>query len=199
MALFEKLFGKRDCEICGGDMGLLGNYKLADGDLCKKCAENISPIMSVTKSHTVAQIKEQLAYREENEKLLEEFNPTEEFGYDEKLFFDFEMGRFAYSHSGDWKGDKADLIPFEKVTAVETDVEEDEMSLDEDDSNSGEASTVKVYYYSVTLTIDSPWFDELEVDLTNGDAPSEKEEEKLEMYREQQARIKEILEKFVKN
>ncbi|MBQ2721084.1 MAG: hypothetical protein IJF23_06065, partial [Clostridia bacterium] len=153
-------------------------------------------IMRVTKDHTVAQIKEHLAYREENEKLLEEFNPTEEFGYDEKLFFDFEMGRFAYSNSGDWKDEKADLIPFAQVTAVETEVEEDEMSVDdenEDGSENEEPATVKVYYYYVKLTIDSPWFDELEVDLTNGDAPTESEEEKLAMYREQQERIKEIL------
>jgi len=193
MALFEKLFGKRDCEICGGDMGLLGNYKLADGDLCKKCAENISPIMRVTKEYTVADIKEHLAYREENAKLLEEFNPTEEFGNGEKLFFDFEMGRFAYARSGDWKSDASDLIPFDQVTEVETDIEEDEIEIDDENADeNAEPKTVPVNYYHVSLTISSKWFDEVNLELTDGEAPEQSDTEKCAEFEAQLNRIKEI-------
>jgi len=36
MGLFGKLFEKKICSICGGEIGLLGNRRLADGNLCKK-------------------------------------------------------------------------------------------------------------------------------------------------------------------
>ena len=42
MALFGKLFEKKVCSICGGEIGLLGNRKLADGNCCKKCAAKLS-------------------------------------------------------------------------------------------------------------------------------------------------------------
>ena len=66
MALFGKLFEKKVCAICGGEIGLFGNRKLEDGNMCKKCAEQLSPWFSERRSSTVAEIEEQLAYREEN-------------------------------------------------------------------------------------------------------------------------------------
>ena len=38
MGLFGKLFEKKECSVCGGEIGLLGNRKLEDGNLCKNCA-----------------------------------------------------------------------------------------------------------------------------------------------------------------
>ena len=35
MGLFGKLFEKKECAICGGEIGLLGNRKLEDGNMCK--------------------------------------------------------------------------------------------------------------------------------------------------------------------
>mgnify|MGYP000349813611 CR=1 FL=1 len=34
------LFDKKICDICGEKIGLLGNRKLDDGNLCKDCAKN---------------------------------------------------------------------------------------------------------------------------------------------------------------
>ena len=33
------LFDKKYCDICGEKIGLLGNRKLEDGNLCKDCAK----------------------------------------------------------------------------------------------------------------------------------------------------------------
>lgn len=33
------LFDKKVCDICGEKIGLLGNRKLDDGNLCKDCAK----------------------------------------------------------------------------------------------------------------------------------------------------------------
>ena len=37
------LFDKKICDICGEKIGLLGNRKLDDGNLCKDCAKKLSP------------------------------------------------------------------------------------------------------------------------------------------------------------
>ena len=36
MGLFEKKY----CDFCGNKIGMLGNRKLEDGNLCKDCASN---------------------------------------------------------------------------------------------------------------------------------------------------------------
>ena len=61
MGFLKKLFEKKDCEICGGEIGLLGNTKLADGDMCKDCKEKLSPLFQVTKETTVSDIIQQIA------------------------------------------------------------------------------------------------------------------------------------------
>ena len=60
------LFDKKYCDICGEKIGLLGNRKLEDGNLCKDCAKQLSPWFSDRRRSTVEDIKRQLAYREEN-------------------------------------------------------------------------------------------------------------------------------------
>ena len=60
------LFDKKYCDICGEKIGLLGNRKLENGNLCKNCAKKLSPWFSDRRSSTVEEIKAQLAYREEN-------------------------------------------------------------------------------------------------------------------------------------
>ena len=58
------LFDKKYCDVCGEKIGLLGNRKLEDGNLCKDCAAKLSPFFSGRKNATVEEIKAQLAYRE---------------------------------------------------------------------------------------------------------------------------------------
>ena len=60
------LFDKKYCDICGAKIGLLGNRKLEDGNLCKNCAAKLSPWFSDRRQSTVAEIGEQLSYREAN-------------------------------------------------------------------------------------------------------------------------------------
>ena len=57
MGLFDKIFEKKICSICGGEIGLLGNRKLEDGDCCKKCAAKLSPWFDERRHSTVEQIK----------------------------------------------------------------------------------------------------------------------------------------------
>ena len=36
------LFDKKECSICGAKIGLLGNKKLSDGNMCKDCEKKLS-------------------------------------------------------------------------------------------------------------------------------------------------------------
>ena len=58
MGFFGKLFEKKICSVCGGEIGLLGNRKLEDGNMCKECAAKLSPWFSDRRSSTIAEIKE---------------------------------------------------------------------------------------------------------------------------------------------
>ena len=69
MGFFGSLFDKKICSICGGEIGLLGNRKLEDGNMCKNCAKKLSPWFSDRKKSTVEEIRAQLAYREELDRL----------------------------------------------------------------------------------------------------------------------------------
>ena len=62
------LFDKKICDICGEKIGLLGNRKLDDGNLCKDCAKKLSPWFEERRHSTVEDIKRQLEYREKNKK-----------------------------------------------------------------------------------------------------------------------------------
>ena len=56
MGLFDA-FKKKECSVCGGEIGLLGNRKLEDGNLCKNCAAKLSPFFSDRRGSTVEEIK----------------------------------------------------------------------------------------------------------------------------------------------
>ena len=54
MGLFGNLFEKKICSVCGGEIGLLGNRKLEDGNLCKNCAKKtFSVVQRQTALHRV--------------------------------------------------------------------------------------------------------------------------------------------------
>ena len=72
------LFDKKYCDICGEKIGLLGNRKLEDGNMCKDCAKKLSPFFSERRSSTVDEIKQQLAYREQNKQVLAGFTLPQE-------------------------------------------------------------------------------------------------------------------------
>ena len=55
-------FDKKYCDICGEKIGLLGNRKLEDGNLCKECAKKLSPWFEERRHSTVDDIKRQLEF-----------------------------------------------------------------------------------------------------------------------------------------
>ena len=103
MGLFGKIFEKKSCDICGGEIGLLGNRKLEDGNLCKECAKKLSPFFSERRRSTVEQIREQLDYREANKDRVAGFNTTRTLGGDTKVLLDEDAQCFIVTSSSRWR------------------------------------------------------------------------------------------------
>ena len=52
MGFFDKMFEKKECAICGTELGLLGKTKINEGYLCKECAGKLSPYFHGYRSST---------------------------------------------------------------------------------------------------------------------------------------------------
>ena len=169
MGFFGKLFEKKECSLCGGEIGLLGNRKLEDGNCCKECAAKLSPWFDDRRHSTVDQIRAQLAYREENEAALSGFRPTLAFGEDYKLRAELENGvpsRFVIERYDGYREENADLVSFRDVTSFNIDIQEDRDELKFTNSQGEEVSyNPPRYEYSydfyAEITVNHPYFDDM--------------------------------------
>ena len=170
MGLFDKIFEKKLCSICGGEIGLLGNRKLEDGNLCKVCAGKLSPFFSDRRNSTVQEIKEQLAYREENKKAIATFNPTRTLGNYTKIYLDEVNRKLVVSSARNLVDANADVLDFSQVTGCDVDVKEYRTEEKRKDpsgklvSYRPERYTYKYDFY-VTIHTNHPYFDEIDFRL----------------------------------
>ena len=116
MAFFSKLFEKKECAICGGEIGLLGNRKLEDGNCCKNCAAKLSPWFSERRQSTVEDIKAQLEYREANQEKVAAFHATRTLGESMKVILDEDAGKFIVTSARNWQSVNPDVLSFSDVT-----------------------------------------------------------------------------------
>lgn len=166
MGLFGKLFEKKNCDICGGEIGLLGNRKLEDGNLCKECAKKLSPWFSDRRQSTVAEIRAQLDYREANRTEVEQFHVTRTLGLDTKVLLDEDAGKFLVTSASRWKEANPDVLDFSQVTGCDIDVDE---SKSEEKRKLPDGKEVSYnpprYHYSyefwIVIHVNSPWFDKI--------------------------------------
>ena len=180
------LFDKKFCDICGEKIGLLGNRKLEDGNLCKDCAKKLSPFFSDRRRSTVEDIRKQLELREENRKLLAAFHPTQILGGRTKVYIDPAMGKFAVSHRSDLQEENADLIDLSAVVNATYDVEEDREELYTEDE---EGKSVPFnppqfeYSYEITLHIEvnHPYINDISFEVTDS-RPDSRDGEAFRQY-----------------
>ncbi len=143
MGLFGKLFEKKECSVCGGEIGLLGNRKLEDGNCCKECVKQLSPWFDDRRHSTVDRIKQQLTGREENKVALNSFHPTVAFGEHYTLRAELANGvptRFVVERTKNYKEENADIINFRDVISFNIDVRESKRELKARNSKGEEIS-----------------------------------------------------------
>ena len=172
MGLFDA-FKKKDCEICGKEVGLFGYKKLEDGEICKDCVKLLSPWFDDRRHSTVEQIKQQLTYREENRAALNTFRPTVAFGERYTLRAELVNGvptRFVVERTDSYKEENADIISFRDVTSFNIDVQESKRELMARNSKGEEVSyNPPRYEYSydfyAEIHVNHPYFNEITFQL----------------------------------
>ena len=131
MGFFGSLFEKRQCSICGKEMGLTERKELSGGNLCDDCAEKLSDWFSTEarKASTPQQIKEQLAYREQNRQAVAKFHATRTIGRNTKVYVDEMNRKFMVSSASNLQDDNPDVIDASAITNVAVDIDESKHEL----------------------------------------------------------------------
>jgi len=168
MGLFDA-FKKKDCEICGKEVGMLGYKKLEDGEICKDCVKLLSPWFDDRRHSTVDQIKQQLVYREENRGALDTFRPTLAYGERYTLRAELVNGipyRFLVARTDNYKEENADLINFKDVTSFNIDVQEHNRELKARNSDGEQVSYHPPRYeysydFYAEIHVNHPYFDDI--------------------------------------
>ncbi len=172
MALFGKLFEKKTCDLCGGEIGLLGNRKLEDGNMCKECGKKLSPWFSDRKNSTVEEIRAQLSYREDNKEEVAKFRITRSFGENMKLLLDEDAGKFMVTDRSDIKSANPDVLSFSDVTGCTFEIDEDESEIMREDKDGNEISYVPPRYcyqydFYINVQVRNPYFNEIRFQLND--------------------------------
>ena len=168
------LFDKKFCDICGEKIGLLGNRKLEDGNLCKDCAKKLSPFFDERRHSTVDQIKQQLAYREQNKQVLAGFSSTRCFGEEKKIYLDQRNGTIVVSRlsPGNWSEENPDVIQLSQISSINLDIDEDRDEIYTQGKDGQRVSYTPPrykYYYNFDLkfVVNHPYFDDFTVRLND--------------------------------
>ena len=166
------LFDKKYCDICGEKIGLLGNRKLEDGNLCKDCAKKLSPWFSDRRRSTVEDIKGQLAYREENREKAAQFRTTRSFGEDRKVLLDEEHRWFTVTRARDLAEANPDILDFDAITGCRMDIDESRTELTRKDADGKDVSYVPPRYeysydFFLVISVRHPYFDEMRFSLNS--------------------------------
>ena len=166
------LFDKKYCDICGEKIGLLGNRKLEDGNLCKDCAKKLSPWFSDRRRSTVEDIKGQLAYREENREKAAQFRTTRSFGEEWKVLLDEDHRWFTDTRARDLAEANPDMLDFDAITGCRMDIDESRTELTHEDADGKDVSYVPPRYehsydFFLIITVRHPYFDEMRFSLNS--------------------------------
>ena len=166
------LFDKKFCDICGEKIGLLGNRKLEDGNMCKDCAKKLSPFFSDRRSSTIDEIKQQLAYREQNKQALNSFRPNLTFGDGKKIYVDMANGNFVVSNysPNNWDDENPDVMALSSIMSCNLKIDEDKDEIYTQGKDGQRVSynppRYKFYYnFILEFAVNNPYFDDFRVQL----------------------------------
>ena len=167
------LFDKKFCDICGEKIGMLGNRKLDDGNLCKECAKKLSPWFEERRHSTVASIKEQLAYREANKEKVRAFQITRDLKGESRyhVYLDDNKRQFAVASAMNLDVNP-DILDLSQVTSCRLEVKQNrkEEQYRDKDGNLKDYNPPRYTYtydYWIRLAVSSPWFDDMDFQLNS--------------------------------
>ena len=180
------LFDKKICDICGEKIGLLGNRKLDDGNLCKDCAKKLSPWFEDRRHSTVEDIKRQLEYREKNKKAVMDFCITRQINTrNYNVFIDDNKGNFTVARKLD-VNENQDIVPLSAVVQCRVDVErqqnEETYTTKDGETVSYQPPVYKYEFdYTMRIKVKTPWFDDMDFRLNTFSISSDNRGELMEV------------------
>ena len=175
MALFD-MFKKKNCDLCGGEIGLLGNRKLEDGNCCKNCANKLSRWFDDRRHSTVANIRDQLAYREANAAALQNFRATKVIGEENKVYIDENSRRFFVARYDNYQEENPDIIGFDQILSCQLDIDESKQEImrevtDKDGNRKRVSCSPRRYLYrydfDMIIKVRNPYFDDMKFRLND--------------------------------
>lgn len=174
------LFDRKYCDICGEKIGLLGNRKLEDGNLCKSCAQKLSPWFSERRQSTVEQIREQLSYREANREKVAAFRVTRTLGENTKVLLDEDAGLFMVTAARNLEEANPDVLAFSDVTGCTLDIDESKTEIEYTDAEGNRQSfSPRRYAYSydfhIVIHVNHPYFNEIRFQLNRSSVDNDAE------------------------
>ena len=167
MSIFSKFIEKKVCDFCGEEIKLLGNRKLEDGNMCKNCAAKLSPWFSERRHSTVADIRDQLEYREANKEKVAAFNVTRTLGTSStKVLIDEDAGTFMVTSASNYRNANPDVINLSDVTAANLIISDSKTELMKEGKDGQKVSYVpkryKYHYgFNIRINVNNPYFDEI--------------------------------------
>ena len=180
------LFDKKICDICGEKIGLLGNRKLDDGNLCKDCAKKLSPWFEDRRHSTVEDIKRQLEYREKNKKAEMDFCITRQINTrNYNVFIDDNKGNFTVARKLD-VNENPDIVPLSAVVQCRVDVErqqnEETYTTKDGETVSYQPPVYKYEFdYTMRIKVKTQWFDDMDFRLNTFSISSDNRRELMEV------------------
>lgn len=172
MGLFNKLFDKKTCAICGGEIGLLGNRKLEDGNLCKDCAKKLSPFLTDRRQSTVEEIRQHLEYREQNQRVLLGVTPTKAFGHGStKVYVDENQGAFFVTRDSNYMAHNPDVFSVSQVIGIRPSIHENRTELYHHDKEGHRVPYTPrryqvEYRFDVAIDLNAPFCNRIDFELS---------------------------------
>jgi len=164
------LFDKKFCDVCGERIKFLGNRKLEDGNLCKECASKLSPWFSERRSSTVEEIKAQLAYREQNQIAINDFEETRSIGRGTRVLIDEPNNRLVVAKTNNIREENPDIIEISNITDCKIDIREERKEEKKELEDGREISYnppryTWEYNFRVIMRVKHPFFDDIEFNM----------------------------------
>lgn len=108
------LFTNKDkaCPICGNGTPRLFATKIEGTPICSDCNNKILADQGIVDNWTIADLKEHLAYRSENKKLVENFTPTRTVTHEREMVID-DVNQLFYFKS--WIEDNPPVFKFSDI------------------------------------------------------------------------------------
>ena len=166
------LFDKKFCDFCGNKIGLLGNKKLEDANMCKECASKLSPWFSERRHSTKADIDAQLQYREQNKSAVAAFSRHRRATASTNII-DENARKFMVTSASDIHAANPDVLDYSQALGCDLDVKESRNEIRRTDSTGKSVSyNPPRYEYSYdfhcTIRVSHQYFDEMTFSLSNG-------------------------------